>query len=191
MSRRAGPPATYDDLRHLPEHVVGELLGGELFATPRPAPPHARAASVIGADVNGPFDRPPGGPGGPGGWWIVDEPEIRLHGDVVVPDLAGWRRERMPKLPGTAAFEVAPDWVCEVISPSTARFDRTRKMPIYARESVAHLWVVDPLARSLEVFRLEGGRWILASLFGEDAPERIRAEPFESIELECWRWWVE
>src|SRR5437879_3016794 len=98
--------ATYDDLRRLPDHMVGEIIDGELIATPRPALPHARTASVMGADLNGPFDRRPGGPGGPGGWWILFEPELHLHGDVVVADLAGWRRDRMPKIPNEAACEL-------------------------------------------------------------------------------------
>src|SRR5262245_8996967 len=105
--------ATYDDIVKLPENVVGEILDGEVVVTPRPAFPHANAASVIGADLNGPFHRTPGGPAGPGGWWIIDEPELHLHGDVVVPDLAGWRRERMPKAPNKVGIELPPDWVCE------------------------------------------------------------------------------
>ncbi|MBI4512372.1 MAG: Uma2 family endonuclease [Deltaproteobacteria bacterium] len=190
MANRASKPATYDDILKLPDHVVGEILEGELFVSPRPAPPHAHATSVIGADVLGPFHRTPGGPGGPGGWWILDEPELHLRSDVLVPDLAGWRRERMPTLPTTAAFELAPDWACEVTSPSTVRIDRSRKMRIYRREKVAHLWLVDPLARLLEVFRLEDSRWFQVEAYGEDTPEKVRVEPFDAIELELSRWWV-
>ncbi|MCC6996310.1 MAG: Uma2 family endonuclease [Deltaproteobacteria bacterium] len=184
-------PATYAELERLPEHLVGELLGGELVVSPRPAPAHARAASILGAELTGPFDRKPGEPGGPGGWWLLDEPELHLQGDVVVPDLAGWRRARMPRLPKGPAFELAPDWACEVISPSTARFDRSRKLPIYAREQVAHVWLIDPLARTLEVFRLEAGRYVLLETFGEQAPERVHAEPFETYGLELGRLWLE
>ena len=188
MSRGPDRRATYDDLLELPENVVGEILDGELIVSPRPASPHALARSAIGGGLFPPFNRRGGGTGGPGGWWILDEPELHLHGDVVVPDVAGWRRERMPSLPSTVAFELPPDWVCEVVSPSTTRIDRKRKMPIYAREQVAHLWLVDPLARTLEVLRLEGGRWSVLAVHAGD--ERVRAEPFDAIELELSSWWA-
>lgn len=187
-AERARKRATQRDLEALPDTVVGELLGGELFVTPRPAPPHATASSAIGGQLWDPFHRPTGS-GGPGGWWIIDEPELHIGGDVLVPDLGGWRRERLPALPAGAAFELAPDWACEVISPATARFDRTRKLPIYAREGVSHLWLVDPMAQSLEVYRLEADHYGLVATFGDDAPTRIRAEPFAAIELELARWW--
>jgi len=181
--------ATYEDLLNVPEHMVAEIIDGELYASPRPASPHARAASVMGGDLGGPFDRPPGGPGGPGGWWLLIEPELHFGPDVMVPDLAGWRRERMPHIPNVAYFEQAPDWVCEVISPKTGILDRRRKMPIYAREGVSFLWIVDPIIKTLEVYRLEGGRWIVASTHGGD--DHVRAEPFEAVELEIARWWLE
>ena len=127
--------ATYDDLRQVPAHLVAEILDGKLYVSPRPAPRHARSSSGLGVSL-GPFDS---GRGGPGGWYILDEPELHLAPDVVVPDLAGWRRERLPRLPNEAFFTLAPDWVCEVISPSTAAMDRVKKLTIYARESVA-LW---------------------------------------------------
>jgi Uma2 family endonuclease len=180
--------ATYDDLLKLPENVVGEIIDGELHVSPRPATPHARSSSVVGVDLGGPFDRPPGGDG-PGGWWILDEPELHLGADVLVPDLAGWRRERMPKLPNTAAIELPPDWVCEVVSPSTGRLDRVNKMPLYARVDVRHLWLIDPLQRTLENYRLEGGRWIVIGNHGGD--EKVRAEPFDAVELALERWWLE
>ena len=185
----AGRRATYDDLLKVPDTMVAEIIDGELYATPRPAFPHARATSVMGSDLGGPFDRPPGGPGGPGGWWILDEPELHLGPDVVVPDLAGWRREKMPVLPNVAAFTQAPDWLCEVVSPTTAGTDRVRKMRIYARELVAHLWLVDPLAKTLEVYRLEDGHWVVASAHA--GSERVHAEPFAAVELEIARWWLE
>jgi Uma2 family endonuclease len=127
VAPRSKPPATYEDLKRVPDNMVAEILDGELITTPRPASPHAHAASTIGIDVGGPFSRDTGGSGGPGGWWILFEPELHLHGDVLVPDIAGWRRERMPRLPNVAAFELPPDWVCEVLSPRTARTDRTRR----------------------------------------------------------------
>lgn len=180
--------ATYEDLMKVPEHMVAEIIDGELVVSPRPASPHAHASSVLGGELNGAFHRPPGDPKGPGGWWILDEPELHLGPDVIVPDLAGWRRERLPVLPNTAAFTLPPDWVCEVASPTTAVIDRSRKMRIYARERVPHLWIVEPLARTLEVYQLEGERWIVASMHGGSEPARVA--PFEAIDLDLGRWWL-
>ena len=177
-------PATYDDLARLPDNLVAEIVNGELHASPRPAPPHARAGSIVGGLIVPPFDQ---GRGGPGGWWILYEPELHLVGDVLVPDWAGWRRSRMPHLPATAYFPLAPDWVCEIVSPSTSSLDRVQKLSIYARERVAHAWLIDPLARTLEVLRLENARWtILATHEGRDV---VRAEPFTEIELELPALW--
>ena len=180
--------ATYDDLLKVPDILVAEILDGELFTSPRPAFPHARASSILRGALD-PFDRRIGGPGGPGGWWILFEPELHLGADILVPDLAGWRRERLPVLPNVAYAELAPDWVCEVVSPSTARVDRVRKVPVYAREGVSHLWLVDPLQQTLEVFRLEEQRWVLVSTHG--GAESVRAEPFAALELDMSRWWLE
>jgi Uma2 family endonuclease len=179
--------ATYADLEKAPEHLVAEILDGELVVTPRPASPHAFAASTIGMDVGGAHQGPAGGGRGPGGWWILYEPELHLGSHVLVPDLAGWRLARMPAFPHTAAFDLAPDWVCEVVSPTTSRIDRVRKMPICAEAGVGHVWLVDPLARLLEVFKLEGGRWVVAAAHGDAG--RVRLEPFEGIELELARFW--
>lgn len=180
--------ATYEDLLKVPDILVAEIIDGELVTSPRPASPHARATSVIRADID-PFDRRPGSPGGPGGWWILFEPELHLEADILVPDLAGWRRERMPVLEDVAYFELAPDWVCEVVSPSTARIDRVRKMPIYAREGVSYLWLIHPSLQTLEVYRREGQHWVVAS--SHVGTESIRAEPFEAIALDMSRWWLE
>ena len=182
-------PARYDDLLKVPDTKVAEIIDGELIVSPRPASPHAFAASVMGADLIGGFHRPPGDPLGPGGWWLLDEPELHFRDDVVVPDQAGWRRARMPTVPKVAAFTQAPDWACEVISPSTGRIDRSRKMRIYAREGVTHLWLVEPLLRTIEVYRLSDGGWVVATVHGGDAPARL--EPFDAIELEVTRWWLE
>ena len=180
--------ATYEDLLQVSDLLIAEIVDGELITSPRPAFPHARATVVIGQDLS-PFDRRPGSPGGPGGWWILFEPELHLGSDVIVPDLAGWRRERMPVLENVTYCEQAPDWVCEVVSPSTGRLDRVRKMPIYAREQVDNLWLVDPLLRTLEVYRLEGQRWVVASTHG--GTDSVRAEPFAAVELDMSRWWLD
>lgn len=180
--------ATYEDLLKVPDILIAEIIDGELITSPRPASPHARATSVIHGDIT-PFDRPPGSPGGPGGWWILFEPELHLGADILVPDLAGWRREHMPVLANVPYFEQAPDWVCEVVSPGTARIDRVRKMPIYARERVGHLWLVHPSLQTLEVYRLEGPHWVVVS--SHVGAEGARAEPFEALELDMSRWWLE
>ncbi len=169
-------PARYEDLFDLPEHLVGEIINGRLITHPRPAPKHALAYSSIGDEIHGPFHK---GKGGPGGWWILDEPEIHLAGDILVPDLAGWRRSRMPRLPETAWFELAPDWVCEILSPATARTDRGEKMPIYAAWGVPHLWLVDPDLRTLETYALHEGRWLLLTTLSEDDP--VCQPPFDAI----------
>jgi len=184
-ARPTDRPATYRDLEALPSNVVGEIVRGVLYASPRPASPHAAAATAVGEELGPPFKR---GRGGPGGWVILDEPELHLLEDVLVPDLAGWRRERMPEMPHVAAFELAPDWVCEVLSPSTAKLDRGEKLPVYARERVAHVWIIDPLQQYLEVLRLDGQTYrIVGTHFGET---KVRAEPFDAIELDLSVLWA-
>jgi Uma2 family endonuclease len=166
--------------------MVAEIVDGELFASPRPRPRHAVAASALGGDLNPPFQQ---GRGGPGGWWILDEPELHFGEDVLVPDLAGWTRERLTSLPPEAFFTLAPDWVCEVISPHNERHDRMRKLPVYAREGVRYAWLVDPLDRTLEVLSLEGGRWNLLGTHRGD--EIVRAEPFQAVEVDLLGLWGE
>jgi len=182
-------PATYEDLREVPDGMVAEIIDGELIATPRPAIPHAYAATMLTGDLSGAFGRPPGDPAAPGGWWVLFEPEVHLASDVIVPDVAGWLRFRLPTLPDAAALALAPDWVCEVVSPATGATDRGRKMRIYAREHVEHLWIVDPILRTLEIYRLEGGRWIVAAAHG--GADVVRCEPFAAVELNLARWWLE
>lgn len=185
----AGVPAhrraTYADLQSVPDHLVAEIIDGELIASPRPAMPHANCASNLGGELYGPFRR---GIGGPGGWILIDEPELHLGDDIVVPDLAGWRRERMPEVPSTAAVQLQPDWVCEVLSPSTVRLDRVRKMDLYARARVGHLWLLDPIVETLEVYRLAGASWTRVGAWAGEA--RVRAEPFDAIELEISVLWA-
>ena len=179
-------PATYEDLVALPDNLVAEIVDGELHASPRPAPRHAVAYARTTGLLESAFDS---GRSGPGGWWILAEPELHLGPDVLVPDLAGWRRTRMPHVPETAYFPLAPDWICEILSPSTASLDRAKKLTIYAREGVGHAWLMDPIARTLEVLRLEGGRWtILVTHAGDDT---VRVEPFEAIEFSLGEFWVE
>jgi Uma2 family endonuclease len=185
VANTAKRPATYEDLLKVPEHLVAEIIEGELYTSPRPASPHARAASILGARVITSFDD---GGGGPGGWWILTEPELHLGPNVLVPDLAGWRRERMPVLPNTAAFTFAPDWVCEVISPHTGRLDRLKKLPLYAREDIPYAWIVDPILRTVEVYRLMSGRWSLLGTYGGD--ETVRIEPFDAIEIPLATLWL-
>lgn len=182
-------PATYDDVLAAPEHMVAEIIDGELILSPRPGPAHANAGTVIGADLNGPFQR---GRGGPGGWWILFEPELHLEaiGHPIVPDQAGWRVERMPELPTTAYFTIAPDWVCEVISKSTEAIDRAKKMPVYAAAGVKHVWLVNPIAKTLEIYRRAEVGWHLVKTFSDDGTGAlIRAEPFDAIELDLAGWW--
>jgi Uma2 family endonuclease len=185
MSTPAPKPATYEDLLRLPPNMVGQIVHGVLHAQPRPAARHAVVASTLGGEIGPPYQR---GRGGPGGWWILDEPELHLLGHILVPDLAGWRRERMPQVPDVAFFELAPDWVCEVLSPSTARLDRVEKLPIYAEAGVAFVWIVDPAARTLEVYRRDGAHWLLLASHADDA--RVRAVPFDAIELELDALWL-
>src|SRR5690606_757577 len=155
VSEPAQRLATYDDVLAAPEHLVAELIYGSLITSPRPAPAHALASSGLGTGISAPFHF---GRGGPGGWWILFEPELHLGDDVLVPDLAGWRRERMPRLPDTAYFALAPDWLCEVLSPSTEARDRTDKLAIYAAAGVAWTWLVNPSVRTLEVLQLVDGQ---------------------------------
>ena len=177
--------ATYEDVLNAPEHMVAEILDGELLLFPRPARPHSAASSALGEELGPPFKR---GRGGPGGWLILDEPEFHFGEDVLVPDLAGWRRERMPTIPDVVGFELAPDWICEVLSPSTRVMDRNDKLPIYAREHVAHVWLVDPLAQTLEVLKLEADQWQLTATYRDDAV--IRPEPFDAVELQLGLLWT-
>jgi len=179
--------ATYDDLLLVPDTMVAEIVDGDLVVTPRPATPHAFAAAEIAADLLPAFHGIEAR-SGPGGWWILPEPELHFGDDVLVPDLAAWRCARMPIVPDAPAIAVAPDWLAEIISPSSIRHDRIVKMRRYAQEGVSWVWLVDPLARTLEVLRLEADRWTVVSSHAAD--EVGRPEPFAAVEIQLARWWL-
>jgi hypothetical protein len=187
MALPARRRATHDDVLAVPAHQVAEIIRGELRVSPRPAAPHAGVASALVWALSGSFRY---GIGGPGGWIVLAEPELHLEepGAPIVPDVAAWRRERLPELPEAAALELAPDWVCEVLSPRTAALDRADKMPIYAEAKVGHAWLVDPAVRTLEVYRLEGRSWRLVGTWHGDV--RVRLEPFEAVELDLTLIWA-
>ncbi|MCX7113513.1 MAG: Uma2 family endonuclease [Proteobacteria bacterium] len=180
-------PSLYEQLMDLPEHVTGEILNGQLYAMSRPTGRHGLVERGLSGNLVGPFDF---GRGGPGGWWIIQEPEVHFIRDVevAVPDLAGWRRERMPSVPEGHRFEVVPDWVCEILSPSTAKKDRAVKLPLYAHYGVAHVWIVDPAAQTLEAFELCAGRWTLISTLKEDDP--VAVPPFDAVKFSLGDLWA-
>ncbi len=184
----SGPkrPPTYEELLKVPDGLVAELIDGDVVTSPRPSIRHAAASSILQSTVSGAFDRRGGGT--PGGWVILFEPELHVVGQVLVPDIAGWRQESMPTLPDAPFVETAPDWVCEVLSPSTIAMDRTRKMFHYARAGVSHLWLLDPQPETLEVFRLDDETWRLVTSVAGTV--RISAEPFEAVELDLGRVWA-
>jgi len=186
------PDADYGAVLSAPEHLVAEILDGELHLSARPRRRHGKAHRRLYAELAG-FDGP-NGPEDPGGWVLEIEPELHLprvrddKREPVVPDLAGWRAERMPETdPDVWKIEVVPDWVCEILSPSTHLADRTKKVPLYAHAGVGHLWLVDPTGRSVEVYTLERGRWVVTATVGGD--ERVRLPPFEVVELDLSRLW--
>lgn len=186
MAHPARKNATYEDLLEVPAHRVAEIIHGTLHSHPRPAGPHAAATAALGEELGPPFKR---GRGGPGGWILLDEPELHLGDHVLVPDLAGWRRERLPAVPNAPYFTLSPDWVCEVLSKATAKIDRTEKLPIYLEHGVGHAWLVDPILRTLEVLRVASGRWSIAGVHKDDA--KVRAEPFDAIELDLAVLWAD
>ena len=179
--------ATYQDLKLVPEHLVAEIIDGELVTSPRPSIRHAAVTSALGSNLDGTCGLRGGG-GSPGGWVILDEPELHIVGQVLVPDIAGWRRARLPEIPDVAFLELAPDWVCEVLSPATAVVDRTRKMTHYPRAEVHHLWLIDPALETLEIFRLDGDGWRLVSSVAGSV--LVNAEPFEAVELDLAQLWA-
>jgi Uma2 family endonuclease len=185
LARKLGRPATRADLEALPEGVKGEIIDGELYVQPRPRPAHARAETTIVSDIQGPYDL---GRGGPGGWWILAEPGIELpESPEFSPDVAGWRRDRLPALPTDTPIRIAPDWICEILSPNTRAYDFMKKRPFYARIGVGWLWYVDVEARTVTVSRLADGAWLEVAVHGED--DRVRLQPFAEVEIDLSLWW--
>lgn len=174
MAEPAKRRATYADLQAVPPHLVAEIIDGALLTRPRPMPRHAAAANALSYAVTGPYQM---GLSGPGGWVFLTEPELHLGKDVLAPDRAGWRRERLSVVPDREHFKIAPDWVCEILSPSTEHVDRGRKRVVYARHDVPHLWLVDPSEQVLEAFSLTAGQWLLSATFS--GGEQVSAPPFE------------
>lgn len=177
--------ATYEDVLAAPEHMIAELIAGELSLQPRPAKPHTFAASQLGAEITMAFQR---AKHGPGGWWILYEPEVHFDGDVLVPDLAGWRRESTPDFDrATAYYTERPDWVCEVLSPSTARWDRIKKLDVYHRARVEWAWLADPVEETIEVFQWSEQGWLRSHTSVGREPARL--PPFDAIALELAEIW--
>jgi Uma2 family endonuclease len=176
--------ATYADLEAVPSYLIAEILGGELVTHPRPSPRHSVSSASLADELVGPFQK---SRGGPGGWVFGTEPELHLGRDVIVPDLAGWRRERLPNLPDTAWIETPPDWVCELLSPATERQDRGIKRVIYARAGVTHIWLLDPRVSQLEVFELKNGGWRLINTYSDKA--QVAAPPFDAITFDLAQLW--
>ncbi len=187
MGSEAKKFATYEDFLNVPEHLQAEIIAGELITSPRPGPRHAMASTSLGEEITGPFQKGKGG--GPGGWWILFEQEIHLQGDILIPDIAGWKKELLPTIPTDKNYlEIAPQWVCEILSPGTARKDRVWKMPIYAREKVEHIWLIHPVEKTLEVYQRNEMIWTLLQSFGGN--DQVRAAPFDAIELDLDSLWL-
>jgi Uma2 family endonuclease len=180
-------PSLYEQLEALPEGLTGEILDGQIYTQPHPSLPHGLAASSLVDELVRPFQK---GRGGPGGWCIIAEPELHFIHDIEVdvPDLAGWRRERMPLLPEGHRVTVVPDWVCEILSKSTTSVDREVKMPIYARFGVPYAWLIDPRARILEAYALEAGSWREIGRFA--GSDRVSVAPFDAVTINLADLWV-
>lgn len=187
MAEAARKKASYDDLFSIPENMLGEIVDGELVVTPRPSARHMNVEFALSGELAPAYRFGRGG--GPGGWIILPETEIMLGEHLLVPDLAGWRKGRFPGAPKENWISVSPDWVCEILSPNTIRVDKVKKMPIYARHGVAYLWLIDPTARTLDVFKLESSKWFMQAAFTEN--DKARAEPFLEVEIELDNLWLD
>lgn len=186
MTRPALKPTLYEQWLNLPDNLVGEIIANQLYSQPRPAAPHALAAAHLGMKIGSPFSL---GDGGPGGWWILLEPEIHFkpYTEIFVPDIAGWRRERLPSIPNAPYFELVPDWLCEVLSPSTTHKDRQVKMPLYAQYGVRYAWLLDPLAKTLEAFSQHQNTWTLIGSFRDN--DLVSVAPFAEISFSLHDLW--
>ena len=176
MTNLALRRATYADLEAVPPHLVAEILDGVLYTHPRPVARHGAASFALAHALGGPFQL---GRGGPGGWTFIDEPELHLGPHVVVPDLAGWRKERMPFVPDVAFIDFVPDWICEILSPSTERNDRGRKRRIYANFGLSFYWLLNVPERQLEAYELRDGKFVLFETFEDGAA--VNAPPFAAV----------
>lgn len=179
--------ATYDDLFSIPDNMTGEIIAGELIVTPRPSRKHGFCVTALGTAITGPYQFGQGG--GPGGWVIIIEPEIGLGENIVVPDLAGWKRARFPFQEESNWITVVPNWIGEILSPSTLRNDKVKKMPLYAQYGVEHIWLVDPSAMTLDAFRLESGRWLLLGSYADH--DQVRVEPFPELPISLDKLWLD
>lgn len=186
IPKQLGREATYQDVLDAPDNVVAEIVDGELFLSPRPRTPHAIAMTALTGELYAPFGR---GRGGPGGWVFMDEPELHFGKTIVVPDIAGWRRDRLPVVEDLAYLELPPDWIAEGLSRSTEKLDRTKKMRAYAKAGVQYAWLVDARIRMLETYRLHDGKWLLLDVFTD--ADKIRAQPFEELEIELANLWTD
>ena len=176
--------ALYARYSALPEGTKAEIVAGEIRLLPHPQPRHVRSTSVLGARLLRSFGWD--SDDGPGGWVIFHEPELQLEDEIRAPDLAGWRLERYEEPDGNP-ITLVPDWICEVLSPSTARSDRSEKMPLFARCGVGHVWIVDPAMKTLEVYRRRGSVWIAVSSHGND--DQIAPEPFDAMPFDLGSLW--
>ena len=186
MAEVAKKPAEYQDLFDIPENMTGEIVAGELIVSPRPSRRHVYTGSALGVQIGQAFRF---GRSSPGGWVILDEPEVAFGENILVPDMAGWRRERFPVEEPHNWISVAPDWVCEILSARSAPIDRARKMPIYAFHQVSHAWLIDPVIRTLEVFRLDVDKWVLLAVYTGGA--KVCAEPFADVEFDLGTLWLD
>ncbi len=184
MAEPAKRNATYADIEALPEHVIGEILYGTLVTQPSPSMPHGAAQSALSGELSRPFQK---GKGGPGGWVFVTVPELHISGHVLVPDIGGWKRERMPAVPKTAHVNIAPDWICEILSESTEKYDRGLKRDIYREIGVQHLWLLDPGFKYLECFQCVANKWLLDGTYSGGEP--VRVPPFDAIEISLNELW--
>jgi hypothetical protein len=173
--------AIYDDVIAAPRNLVAEIVEGRLYGTHRAPLRLSLVASAVGRVLDSSErDR----------WWILPKAEIHLGDNVLVPDLSGWRRERLPEIPDAPWMSIVPDWTCEVmLSPSAERLDRVVKMPFYAHEGVACVWLVKPLTRTLEVYWRDGSSWSLIDVRSGDGI--IRVEPFDELEWDLGRLWAD